>query len=184
MSQFMKACVAEMMSQWDNARRFMTEWSDKSHILSMCDQIPDLRPRGEIDNLYQYFHLKNQGGDAASNLISSLKQGPQGGSGMFDGGASSNDDGKKKKNGKNKKPSTNAIVAANAANAVVANVLGTPQSKPCCRGFNSTVGCKFSKKCRYSHKNPLRASSEAIQMSQYFTLNGRTPSVGFVTNSE
>jgi hypothetical protein len=175
MLQFMKSCVAEMMSQWDNARLFMMQWSDdKSHILTLCDQIPDLSPRGEIDNLYQYFHLKNQGGDTASTLISSLKLGPQGGASLFDGGASA-----KKKKGEKKKISA---ATPNAASVVVANV-GTLQSKLFCRGFNSSDGCKISN-CRYIHKNPPRASPEAIKMSQNFTLYGRTPSVGFVTNSE
>ncbi len=60
---------------------------------------------------------------------------------------------------------------------------GTLQAKFYCRDFNSSDGCKYGS-CKYIHKNPKRASPEAIKMSQYFTLNGRTPSVGFATNSE
>ncbi len=178
---FMKNCVAEMMTQWEEARLFMGQWSDKAHILTLCNQIPDLKHRGEIDGLYQHFHLLNQGGEAATMLISSLKQGPQGGSSICGSGGSGGKKTKKVK--KSKTSAANAASTASNANAGAAATAGS--TTKCCLFYNSTSGCKYSaRKCNLSHRNPLRASAEAVGMSQSFVRKGMTPSADFVTNSQ
>jgi hypothetical protein len=179
MLPFMKVCVAEMMTQWEGARQFMGQWTDKAHILSMCIQIPNLNPREEIDGLYQYYHLKNQGGDAATMLISSLKQGPQGGNSICGSGAASSS--KKKKV---KKSKTSVVVqASGAAPGTASNANTGAPKKGFCSGFNSSTGCSHGVGCNYTHSNPPRASPDAIRVSQYLARKGLIPSVGFVTNS-
>jgi hypothetical protein len=179
---FMKNCVAEMMNQWEEARLFMGQWSDKAHILTLCNQIPDLKHRGEIDGLYQHFHLLNQGGEAATMLISSLKQGPQGGTSICGSGGSGAASSSKKK--KVKKSKTSVVVqASGAAPGTASNANTGAPKKGFCSGFNSSTGCSHGVGCNYTHSNPPRASPDAIKVSQYLARKGLIPSVGFVTNS-
>ena len=78
-----------------------------------------------------------------------------------------------------------ANVASTVSNAYAGAVATAESGIKCCSFYNSTSGCKFSAgTCTRSHRNPLRDSNEAIEMSQIFVRRGMSPSADFVTNSQ
>ena len=199
---FMTTCIAEMMHQWNEARKTIISQcrrEDTVEILALCKGIPDLSRDGAIDRLYSHYRLLDttKGGNTAA-MISIYQQGPQGGSGVEDGSASSKgdkkgggtaigsgDDGKKKKPSRRSKkggePGASAAPAA-ASTSPTKNVLPTPRN-PHCYGFNGSKGCPNAN-CKFNHENPAKGSAEAAALTKFFSGRGITPSKDFIRNSQ
>jgi hypothetical protein len=202
---FMKACVAELMCQWDKARLVMKlqcRRDDTVELLALCAKIPDLTPDGAIDRMYLHFKMLDAttGGNADA-MLKMYQQLPQGGSGLEaslkrEAVGSADGDKKKKSPKKAKKGDKAAGGAASAASSGGASssssnstgsgtssLSSSPRHPLCCYQFNSVKGCSQAG-CKYTHENPKKATPEAIAMAKELAARNWTPSADFLRNSQ
>lgn len=189
MLPFMKACIAEMMSQWQRARTVMHDCkrADTEQLLILSRNIPDLAPGGKIDAIFQYFWLLNAtGGGMTAALILNHQQLPQGGAGILVRGVKSTTpiaSSKKQKKSAVEKAQT-AIAVAPMSSRTITITGSTGGLKNYCSSYNSADGCSYGSACKYKHENPVRGSSEAARLSKFFTYRKMTVSKDFVDNSQ
>jgi hypothetical protein len=196
MLPFMKACVAELMTQWENARTVISDYTreDTDELLANCRMIPDLSDGGKIDVLYRHYQLKDSArGGLASALIHNHQQGPQGGAALTSPAKTktSGDKKHKKKGDTGKSPSPSkgsqktggSSSSSSSSSSTAGNATG---GRMYCYFFNTAKGCKYpgTGTCRNAHENPAKGSSDALAMKKYFDEHNWTPSKDFVKNSQ